>query len=364
MAKRSAWGSLERRGNSWDARWTDPVTRKPRRRVVGKVRELGERVSEERKREILEAVRESVEPSPGETFHRFLLRYEPLYRMRVRESTAETTLAQMRNVARLLDGPMDAVDVPRAEEVLARVAAGALSLGNRPRRPLSPNTIRLYATRLAVFWRAALERGVVRTNPWLRVGRPRKRRAAVVNVQLPALDAAVRVVPAELAPLVKFLAETGLRIGEAAALRWQDVDGAWLTVREGKTGPRQVPLTRRAREALAEVPKNVQPSALVFPMLRSRGRRSYRLRLIREAMARAGIEPLRFREIRRSPGQRAARLGYGAHYVADFLGNTPEVAQESYMRGNPNENAATLRDAMDREAAAHDASLALKSQAK
>lgn len=59
----------------------------------------------------------------------------------------------------------------------------------------------------------------------------------------------------EIASLVQFLAETGLRVGEALRLRWRDCTESSVTVWETKNGgSRTVPLTSRAREALFSMP--------------------------------------------------------------------------------------------------------------
>jgi integrase len=92
------------------------------------------------------------------------------------------------------------------------------------------------------------------------------------------LEAAREVAP-ELLPLILFLADTGVRLGEASALRWQDVDlgkrparicrslsdGQYLV--ETKTGrERVVELSRRlATELEAIRPDLFGEESLVFP---------------------------------------------------------------------------------------------------
>lgn len=63
---------------------------------------------------------------------------------------------------------------------------------------------------------------------------------------------------------IRFLLLTGLRCGEALALRWDDVDigGARLRLRDSKTGPRKVLLSPPAARFLEDLPRG---SVFVFP---------------------------------------------------------------------------------------------------
>jgi integrase len=63
---------------------------------------------------------------------------------------------------------------------------------------------------------------------------------------------------------IRFLLLTGLRCGEALALRWTDVDleGARLRLRDSKTGPRKVLLSQPAAEFLDALPRS---NEFVFP---------------------------------------------------------------------------------------------------
>jgi integrase len=131
-------------------------------------------------------------------------------------------------------------------------------------KQLSPATIDSAVTPLRAFYRRATTRGEARSNPALRIEKPGVRRKKIpvveprtVEAMLAALDWMDRVVWA-----VAFYA--GLRRGELAALKWENVDLANGVVRvehgwdvvEGEIAPkssegrRAVPLSALLRDYL------------------------------------------------------------------------------------------------------------------
>lgn len=134
-------------------------------------------------------------------------------------------------------------------------------------RPLKPGTINATITRLGSILDVAHERGLIAQNP-VRVN-PRNRKAKASRPDLPWLEPDQMLALVEAAgrldaaddrylptrrPLVATLAWAGLRIGEAAALRWRDVDlaGGTIRVRRSKTdaGVRDVDIQPELRDEL------------------------------------------------------------------------------------------------------------------
>ncbi|MGA9752418.1 MAG: tyrosine-type recombinase/integrase [Acidobacteriota bacterium] len=77
--------------------------------------------------------------------------------------------------------------------------------------------------------------------------------------------------PPPMRPCITFAVNTGLRLREMLTLTWSQIDlkQGFVTitaeVAKGKR-TRHVPLNQRAREALGELPRNINPAALVFPL--------------------------------------------------------------------------------------------------
>lgn len=81
--------------------------------------------------------------------------------------------------------------------------------------------------------------------PWQR--EPRGRTRVLTPTEVSLLRAACLSRCPRVAALVGFLHETGMRVGEALALREEDVGAGWARVRDSKNGdPRSVPLSREA----------------------------------------------------------------------------------------------------------------------
>jgi integrase len=160
-------------------------------------------------------------------------------------------------------------------------------------KPRSPKSIDMALNVLRLLLSHARGQGLVDVNPvesWKR-GRPR-RRSSSAALQVPpekvlsaeelqsVLSVAASDYPGSF-PLILFLADTGARFGEMAALRWGDVDLEARTARIARSfssgerlGPtktgreRTVELSERLCAALAELHPNVFPvpeDALVFP---------------------------------------------------------------------------------------------------
>jgi integrase len=189
------------------------------------------------------------EPDPEPTFHEFATAWlhdgEPGWRPR--------TIRDYRWVLELHLLPFFArhrLSEITVEEV-DRYKAAKLREGK-----LAPNAINKTIIRLAQVLEVAVEYGKINRNPAKgkrrRVKGTEPKRSWVEPAQLPALlDASSR----SLRPLLATLAGGGLRIGEAIALTWADVNlgTGTITVRESKTAAgegRQVDLPIGLREEL------------------------------------------------------------------------------------------------------------------
>ncbi|MBC7644665.1 MAG: tyrosine-type recombinase/integrase, partial [Thermoleophilia bacterium] len=118
------------------------------------------------------------------------------------------------------------------------------------KRGISANTVRLYVGPVRVMLATAVEDGLLRSNPatdFRNVYGTRKRiderTRALSDDELTKLIAEI---PEEYQLVVRFLAESGLRIGEATELRWHDFD----------FDAREVSVERRYYENTVDAPKS------------------------------------------------------------------------------------------------------------
>jgi integrase len=136
-------------------------------------------------------------------------------------------------------------------------------------------------------------------------------------------------------PLWAVLATTGLRISEALALRWDDIVGERLTVRQGKTpaATREVPLVSEAAAALKrqKAAQNVrkmqnrdvwQENGLVFTsMMGAALTKSGAWRAFKRALERAELPDMRLHDLRRTAVAWMREAGIDADVVQVILGH-------------------------------------------
>jgi integrase len=219
-------------------------------------------------------------------------------------------------------------------------------------RPLCAGSINRTIAVLARVLDQAVEYGWIATNPArgrrrrLKAERPRRTWLELDEVR-DLLDAA-----GEHRPLLAVMALAGLRVSEACALRWRDVDLARgrLTVAESKTdaGVRVVELSPDLRDELAVYKASasrVEDDAPVFPTRRgtTRDRGNIRARVLAGAIARANakreedgrppIVGVTNHSLRRTFASLLYEAGASPAYVMAQMGHTnSSLALEVYAR--------------------------------
>ncbi len=120
-------------------------------------------------------------------------------------------------------------------------------------------------------------------------------------------------------PLAELAIETAMRQGELLALTWRDIDlrkrVACLT--DTKNGePRDVPLSNRAVVILTALPRQIEGTSPVFPL-----KKSNVIHTFHDACVTAGIENLRFHDLRHEAVSRLFKLGLNPMEVAAISGH-------------------------------------------
>jgi integrase len=176
------------------------------------------------------------------------------------------------------------------------------------------------------------------TAPVVRNARDRRLRFG----ELERLKVAVRTCRNDLVgPIIQFAVETALRRAEILNLRWRDVQLEHRTahIRWSKTGkPRTIPLTDGAARVLQERLQERRGEELVFPTTATALRLSWeRLR------RRAGLEDLRFHDLRHEAISRFCELGLTLTEVALISGHRDYRMLARYTHLQPMDLATKLR---------------------
>jgi hypothetical protein len=155
------------------------------------------------------------------------------------------------------------------------------------------------------------------------------------NVELQALGRAFHAsevrVPMVVAA-VRLIALTGLRRGEACALRWGEIDiaGCCLRLEKTKTGRSTRPIGREAREVLRSLPR--LSGNWVFPNRGGTGRAELKAS-IAKLFDSAGLKDARSHDLRRTFGSVAADEGYSEATIGELLGHSRRsVTHRHYIR--------------------------------
>ena len=120
-----------------------------------------------------------------------------------------------------------------------------------------------------------------------------------------------------LLPLVRLAIETGMRRGELFSLEWQHVHLhlAWLHLVDTKNGEaRDIPLSSAARKILRGIPRDI--SGDVFPIHIDAFKSQWT-----KAVRRAGINNLRFHDLRHEATSRFFEKGLNIMEVAAITGH-------------------------------------------
>jgi integrase len=228
--------------------------------------------------------------------------------------------------------PLSAIEPRDVKAYAERVAA----------RGVAPNTVRLALAPVKALLATAVEEGLIRFNPSvglrLAAGRPEEAKEehakALTEEELGKVLAAI---PDGSRLFFEVLAQTGLRIGEAIALRWQDVDlsrrrvhvrrrwyrGSFDTPKS-KYGRRDVPISQRLADELELrwlLEEDIE--GLVFPSSTGKvlDQSNLMSRVLKPAARTAGVPWAGFHTFRHTCASILFRRGLNVKHVQMWLGH-------------------------------------------
>ncbi len=252
-----------------------------------------------------------------------------------------TRLAEVRSVlGDVAAKKITPLDVERLKARLAETPARGRKDPVDPKRvrPRTPASVNRYIQDLRAAYNLARRNGKVEGNPVADVKLLRENNKRIREITeaeekalLTALDPARRRGGTDLRPLVRLLLETGLRLGEACAMRWADVDwmGGFLALPETKAGERQhVPLSN---EALAILRALGPADGYVFAWKDGRPWTvDYMNHAFAKAVRKAGITDLHAHDTRHTFACRKLRAGVDLYTVSKLLRHASIAMTERY----------------------------------
>jgi len=233
---------------------------------------------------------------------------------------------------------------------MAQIAAAEVDrfLAGLRKRGVREITVRGYVLTISGLWEYARVHGAATENPWrgLKLGKIDERPVPyVAPADLHRLYASM---PAEIRDIIVLLGETGLRRGEALALRWSDVERDRLTVARSKSGrPRDLPLTGLARDML-ERRRRERAAPLRAPdLVFSRSDGGEVSRAFRKAARAAGFA-IRLHDLRHAFASGLVRAGVPLPDVGRLLGHRTIQTTLRYASHAPEDAAVRAVAALER----------------
>jgi integrase len=222
---------------------------------------------------------------------------------------------------------------------------------------LAAATVRIVMAPVRALFATAVEEGLLRTNPaaGLRLGAgahadPAEKRRALDEEQLALL---IEETPERWRLLIRFLAQTGLRVGELIALRWEDIDLGTRRVSVRRRlykgrfdapksiyGVRQVPVSTRLAQDLWRDRAGAADEEAVFTGPEGRPLRAeFVLRsIVKPAAARAGVPWAGVHTLRHTCASILFRSGWNAKQVQVVLGHhSPAFTLATYVHLIPDD---------------------------
>ncbi len=238
----------------------------------------------------------------------------------LKQRTVETYDEAMRLYVRPCCGWRKVSDVD--VELVAALVSGLRGQG------LAAWTIRRSLTPLSRLMQHAVRRGLASSNPVAELDRSERPKSDQAPIRILTTEEISRLLEASTEayrPLLTTAVFTGMRIGELLALTWEDIDfeKGEIRVQDSKTkaGRRSVVMVEPVARTLAGL--SLRPGSelgRVFP----RGHRNV-LRSHYATIERAGVQHLRFHDLRHTFASILIHLGYDAAFIADQMGHASIV---------------------------------------
>ncbi len=136
--------------------------------------------------------------------------------------------------------------------------------------------------------------------------------------------------------IIEILLQTGIRIGELANLRVEDINDSTLTIRAYEGHPqREVPLNRRAKDSLKRYMDTRTKTESDYVFVTKTGR-PFLVRNIRDAVERyfkkAGIEKVKINDLRHTFVAHHLKQGVSLVFLSKVLGHKRLSSTERYLQ--------------------------------
>jgi integrase len=334
----TTYPGIYRKGNRYVVVW----------RHRGKQHKRSFRTLTEAKRHKAQTATGDTAPTSRESFVAYAERWMDGYTGRTSKGLAESTRASYADA-------VDRIIVPyfRRRHPSLRLDELAPSdlrafIAHLAERGLAPASVRRHFAPLRAMLATAYEDGLLTRNPaqGLRVIVPGERARRPKRLTPEQTRQLLAAMPAEHADLAYLMAATGLRIGEALALTWRDLDRddvgrPVLHVRRSKTeaGLRVVPLSPETARRLTRRRAEVEHATEDAPMFASAfgtpiDAHNFRRRVFRSAAQAAGVPWATPHTLRHGMASLMAERGFSPAQIAAHLGHADGgvLALRTYIR--------------------------------
>ncbi len=227
------------------------------------------------------------------------------------------------------------IGVREVEKFLARIGPGK-----------SDRTVRAYFVTVASAFETAIRWGLLESNPFRKVKRPRLRELIPAHLTPVEFAAVLKVEPdRDLRDLYTCAVSTGMRLGELAALDWHDVDFDQRVIRVRNTATfttknrrnRTIPMTCQLCALLAERQK-VTTTSHVFSFEGRRITKDIASRNFKQCVVKAGLNPaIHFHSMRHSFATWLVQSEVSLYTVQRLLGHSSIAMTQVYSHLSPSD---------------------------